>query len=221
MKKVFRFFAIAAIAFGMTTMVACGSDDDSSSDTGDPILLEENFDNGIPSGWTSIDVDGDGIEWDLCSNYFSGTFGYNNTDCLASPSYTNNLGALETDNYIVTPTIHIPGAGGYNLTFNVANFQNEYPDKFSVLVGTLENGSFNTLETLFDGRVSVGVYEGDDMATQTYNLDAYKGQDICIAFRHHDSDAYFILVDNVKISNEATKLADAHTVVKDGAKIVK
>ena len=77
MKKVFRFFAMAAFIFGMTAMVACGDkeegDNDGNGGNGGnepvenpdnlPTSLMETFDNGIPSTWTNIDADGDGYKW--------------------------------------------------------------------------------------------------------------------------------------------------------------
>lgn len=214
MKKVLRFFAMAAFVFGMTAMVSCGKDDDvedggnggnggNSTETGDPVLLEENFNNGVPSTWVNIDADGDGFAWMRCSEVFSQGYGVDGSDCAASASYINGTGALSADNYLVTPTMHIPGAGGYKLTYYVGNFQAEYPDTYSVLVGTVENGVFVSKATLFSGESPVGLYDNeDDMEQKTFNLDEFKGQDIQIAFRHNCTDMYWLMIDNVKVSNE-------------------
>ena len=223
MKKVFRFFALAAMAMSVTMFMACGSDEPedngtngggNNNETGDPILLNENFDNGMPSTWTRIDADGDGYNWTVSTTYFSGPEGVDGTECMVSPSYTNNSGALNTDNYLVTPTIHIPGAGGYSLTYAIASFQEEFPDTYSALVGTLSNGNFSPIATLVTETPANGVITapdgttaspGEGYKTRSYSLDQFKGQDVCIAFRHNCYDAYFLCIDNVKISNEATK----------------
>lgn len=212
MKKVFRFFAIAAIACGMTAMVSCGKDEEennnnnsnnNNTETGDPILLEENFDNGVPSTWVNIDADGDGFAWMRCSEVFEQGYGVDGSDCAASASFINGTGALQADNYLVTPTIHIPNAGGYNLTYYVGNFQAGYPDHYSVLVGTVQNGVFVSTATLFDGASEIGLYDlGDSMEQKTFNLDEFKGQDIQIAFRHNCTDMYWLMIDNVKVSNQ-------------------
>lgn len=212
MKKVFRFLAIAAFAFGMTAMVACGDNEEEGGgnggnggnepETGEPVLLNETFDNGIPTTWANIDADGDGYKWELSATRLSNPRGVNGSECAISASYINGIGVLNADNYLVTPTFHIPNVGGYNLTYNVANFQLEYPDAYSVMVGTLSNGVFTPAGTLFSGRSEAGVFDGDGFEQKTFNLDAYKGQDVCIAFRHNDSDAYFLMIDNVKVSNE-------------------
>lgn len=212
MKKVFRFFAIAALAFGMTNLVACGGDDEEGDgngnntqqeEQGEPVLLDENFNNGIPSTWTNIDADGDSYAWMRCNEVFSQGYGVDGSDCAASASYINGTGALSADNYLVTPTMHIPGAGGYKLTYYVGNFQAEFPDSYSVLVGTVENGVFVSKATLYSGASSVGLYDNNDpMEQKTFNLDEFKGQDVQIAFRHNCTDMYWLMIDNVKVSNE-------------------
>ena len=212
MKKVVRFFAIAALAFGMTNLVACGGDEEEGDgngnntqqeEQGEPVLLDENFNNGIPSTWTNIDADGDSYAWMRCSEVFSEGYGVDGSDCAASASFINGIGALSADNYLVTPTMHIPGAGGYKLTYYVGNFQAEYPDSYSVLVGTVENGVFVSKATLYSGESPVGLYDNNDpMEQKTFNLDEFKGQDIQIAFRHNCTDMYWLMIDNVKVSNE-------------------
>lgn len=219
MKKVVRFFAMAAFVFGMTAMVSCGKDDPednggnggnggggNNTETGDPILLDENFDNGI-SGWTNIDADGDGISWMTTTEAFGEPAGHNSTECALSASYINGVGALEPDNYLVSPQIHIPGAGGYNLTWYVCAQDASYPaDHYAVYVGKVENGSFvPSGNAIYDEDITAKG-EPKDQGTwrqRSVNLDAYKGQDVQIAFRHFNcTDQFMMLIDDVKVSNE-------------------
>lgn len=235
MKKVFRFFALATLVLGTTMFIACGDDEEennggnggggNNTETGDPVLLDESFNNGLPSAWTLIDADGDGVNWTVSTTYFSSPEGVDGTECMVSPSYLNSGNvALSSDNYLVTPTIHIPGAGGYTLTYAIASFQAEYPDSYYCMVGTLENGAFTPLGTLVNEQVTNAVITAasgsaqpaDGYATRSFNLDQYKGQDVCIAFRHVSEDCYFLCLDNVKISNGASKGASIIPVkVKD------
>ncbi len=209
MKKVFRFFAIAAFAFGMTMMVSCKDDPEenggnggnggNNNETGDPVLLDESFESGIPSDWVNIDADGDGVKW-LHSDAFGGHTG---NGIAYSQSYDNNTGALEPDNYLVTKTIHIPGAGGYKLTFWVCGQDASYAaEHYAVYAGHVENGTFvATGNALFEE--TIGSKAQSTWMQKTVNLDAFKGQDIQIAFRHYDvSDMFYLDLDDVKISNE-------------------
>lgn len=214
MKKVFRFFAIAALAFGMTNLVACGGDEEEGDgngnntqqeEQGEPILLEEGFENGIPSTWSNFDVDGDGLAWLSDEGNFGDHGG--NGQLVYSQSYDNNFGPLTPDNYLVTPTIHIPNASGYNLTYWVCGQDANYAaEHYAVYVGKVENGTFvangNALleETI---TAKSGAKAQGTWYQKTINLDAYKGQDVQIAFRHFDvTDMYFLNLDDVKVSNE-------------------
>lgn len=217
MKKVVRFFAMAAFVFGMTAMVSCGKDDPEDNggnggnggnteepETGDPVLLDEGFESGLPSTWTLIDADGDGYNW-ICSYGVTGVSGNEQTDgAMYSQSY--NQVPLTPDNYLVTPTVHIPGVGGYNLTWYVAAQDASYPDeKYAVYAGTIQNGVFvPSGNALFEEIVTAkGAKVQGTWRQRSVNLDAYKGQDIQIAFRHYDcTDAFYIVVDDIKISNE-------------------
>ena len=95
MKKAFKFMAIAAIAFGMSMTVAC-TDDSENSGNGNgnggntenlPTTIDENFDNGMPSDWTCIDADGDGIDWMCTSDVLGSGYGRNSSEgCAMSQS---------------------------------------------------------------------------------------------------------------------------------------
>ena len=217
MKKVFRFFAIAALAFGMTNLVACGGDDEEGDgngnnnqqqeEQGEPVLLDENFDSGIPSTWENIDADGDGYGWMISADLFGTPSGYQNTECAISASYINSVGALSPDNYLVSPMIHIAGAGGYNLTWRVCAQDAAYPaDFYAVYVGKMENGSFVPTGNAIYEETIAAKGEPKDQGTwrqRSVNLDAFKGQDVQIAFRHFNcSDQFIMLLDDVKVSNE-------------------
>ena len=208
MKKVFRIFTIAAIAFGMSMTVACTDDNEGGGNNNGngnggnenlPTTIDENFDNGLPAGWTCIDADGDGYNWVICSESWFGQNGFDNqgvngTDCMMTASYINNIGALTPDNYLVTPKIHINE--GAKLTYQIgATDESYYEEHYAVLVGNLNNGSFTTVCTLLTETVPQA-----DFTLRTIDLSAYAGQNLCIAFRHFDiTDMYWMALDNVKV----------------------
>ncbi len=212
MKKVFRFFALATLVLGTTMFIACGDDEEennggnggnggggNNTETGDPVLLDESFESGIPETWVNYDADGDGIGW-LSNDLFGGHTG---AGIAFSQSYDNNMGPLEPDNYLVTPTIHIPGAGGYNLTFWVCGQDANYAaEHYAVYAGHVENGVFvPSGNALFEE--TIGSKDQSPWLQKIVNLDAFKGQDIQIAFRHYGcTDMFYLDLDDVKISNE-------------------
>ncbi|MBR4505232.1 MAG: choice-of-anchor J domain-containing protein [Bacteroidales bacterium] len=217
MKKVFRLMAIAAITCGLCMNVGCGKDEEDGDGNGGnntpvvnpenlPTTIDEHFDNGMPEGWVAIDADGDGYNWVLASQSWFATngtgnaaFGIDGSDCMASASFINGINALTTDQYLVLPKLYIPEEGR-TLTYQVTNYQAQYPDQYSVVVGTLENGTFNVTATLqAPERVNTGIAEETGYTARTISLNDYKDQSIYIAFRHNDSDAYWLFVDDVKV----------------------
>lgn len=204
MKKVTRFFAIAAIAFGMTMMFACGGNDPDNPDNPGgggngggntenlPTTLDETFANGIPGTWTNIDADGDGAMWMSTGGQLADADG---NGAVYSQSYDNNIGPLTPDNYLVTPKLYIEE--GATLSYEVGAVDaNYYRDHYSVLVGNVENGVFKAVGTLVNEDVP-----SPNTTTRTFSLSDYKGQSLSIAFRHFDCiDMYIMTIDNIKVT---------------------
>lgn len=207
MKKAFKFMAIAAIAFGMSMTVAC-TDDSENSGNGNgnggntenlPTTIDENFDNGMPSDWTCIDADGDGIDWMCTSDVLGSGYGRNSSEgCAMSQSYDNNIGVLYPDNYLVSPKIKINGS---TLTWYVAAQDANYPEEhYAVEVGTIENGKFTRKATVFEETFSGSSKAQTSWYQRSVDLSAYNGQGLQIAFRHYNcSDMFFLLIDDVKV----------------------
>lgn len=200
MKKVTRIFTIAALTFGMVMAVSCKKDENGGGNTENlPTTLDENFDNGIPSTWNNIDADGDGYKWVPSTSNFQSPCGVDGTECAASASFINNVGALDADNYLVSPKIYIEE--GAKLTFDITSFQAEYPDTYQVLVGNVENGAFVAVATIATETASTGYYDQNGAWTsRSFDLSAYKGQSLSIAIRHQCNDMFWLLLDNVKVS---------------------
>ena len=161
----------------------------------EPILLNESFDNGIPSNWTVLDKDGDGYSWALTTEIIGQEGGFSG-EGVASQSYSNQVGALTPDNYLISPEITITH-NGYTLSYYVgASDASWYSENYSVLVGTLDGETFTTIGTL-----TTEVVASADFTQKTFNLDAYKGKTVRIAFRHHDiTDQFNMIIDEVKVA---------------------
>lgn len=197
------FWSIAAIA-GMA-ITGCSTDDETGGEgqivvdpqeTGDSILLYANFNNTIPSSWINIDQDGDGEKWRLYSDIFGyGDNGYENSDCLASSSWKTTT----PDNLIVSPEIHIPGSGGYVLSYYIGGLvASRCSENYSVYVGHMVNGEF-----LVDGTLKTGVTPNCFIQQEILSLDNYRGHDIRIAFRHHNTtDMGYLLLDEISVAME-------------------
>ncbi|MBR4135186.1 MAG: choice-of-anchor J domain-containing protein [Bacteroidales bacterium] len=182
MKKVFTLFvALFVMAFCAKAQV----------------LLQEGFEGSdIPTGWITIDNDGDGYEWYVLNNSQSSSGGFNvhsGEGHITSASYQSV--ALTPDNWLITPAVTLPATS--SLSFWVAgqdaNWAAEY---YSVLLSTT-----GTAVSDFTVELTNGTCTGD-MTEQVVDLTPYAGQTVYIAFRHYNiTDMFRINLDDVVITN--------------------
>ncbi len=184
---------------------------------GDADTFTVNFDGGMPAGWTTIDADNDGYNWILGSAcdgiYLSGGnlsgSGHNSSaDLIVSGSYSNVVGALMPDNYLVTPQVNL--AAGSTFSFWACGQDANYvAEHFGVFVS--DNGTSDwtmvqewTMTAKGGGVMSYG-RDGNTRAQgswhqYTVDLSAFAGQKY-IAIRHFSCTDQFILdVDDIELS---------------------
>lgn len=178
-------------------------------------LLSENFDNGvIPTGWVTVDADGDTYTWEGSANpasYFqAGTdlsgSGHNlSNGFLVSGSYSNVYGVLTPDNWLITPAINL--TANSNLTFWVCAQDASYPNEhYGVYISTTAGttpADFTLLseETIDEnGGTRQGAWK-----QKTVNLASYTGQTVRIAFRHFNcTDEFLLDLDDVEVFAQPT-----------------
>ena len=187
--------------------------------------LFEDFEDGYPEGWTTIDADGDGYDWVLLSNSF-GVYHYEGVsleglghngseELMCSGSYSNATGmAINPDNYLVTPQVTLGG------TFSFwACAQDLYyaADHFGVAVSTGSNDNPEDFVMLKEWTMTAKGQGAKTEATRsgnrgqgswylfTVDLSAYAGQTGYIALRHFDCYDQFILnVDDIELRSGNT-----------------
>ena len=187
---------------------------------GDASTFSENFDAGLPAGWTTIDANNDGYNWVLGSQIggvylISGASlagsGHNaSADLICSGSYSNATNqAITPDNYLVSPQVTL--ANGSTFSFWACAQDAGYPaEHFGVFVS--DNGTSDWTEvqswtmTAKSGGNVMSI--GRDGATRaqgnwyqkTVDLSAFAGQKY-IAIRHFNCNDQFILdVDDVELT---------------------
>ncbi len=99
----------------------------------------EDFENGMPQGWINNDYDGDGQKWiyyPLASADSQGnSLAHSPQNLVYSFSYSNDVGPLTPDNWLVTPYINLGGT----LTVWARAMDPDYADEvFGVFVNTEE-----------------------------------------------------------------------------------
>ena len=85
------------------------------------VVFTGDLTNGIPDGWFAVDYDGDGYNWNA------------NTGFVYSESYANGVGALNPDNWLITPQVPLGGSVVVNAKGQDSNYPSEV---FCVFVST-------------------------------------------------------------------------------------
>ena len=152
----------------------------------------------VPDCWSLIDADGDGNNWYVLNNSQSSSGGFvvhSGEGHITSASYAG--GALTPDNWLITPQIAM-GTNGH-LSFWAAGQDPSWASEvFSVYLSTTGTSTSDFNVTLLDHQTAT-----ETMTEYTADLSAYAGQNVYIAFRHHDiSDMFRLNLDDVSITGE-------------------
>lgn len=154
---------------------------------------QESLSKSIPSSWTLLDKDGDGLGW-----YF-----YEKWGMVISDSYDyDSDSALSPENYLVTPAISIPAdATTPELTFELAaSATNAYQEKYKVVVSEspLTLANCRDAQILRDYTELTDAYSKKTFQTEKIDLSAYTGKTIYIGFVHGDcKDMESLILRNV------------------------
>lgn len=160
------------------------------------VLLNEPFDSDpFSRGWTEIDKDGDGYNWEF----------YTNPNSITSDSYRGGgVGALTPENYLISPQITIPAtAASVNLEFQVAAADDtDYKEQYKVIISedpiTFDN--CRDADVLQDFTELTAVNANKTFTNVSIDMTAYKGQNVYVGIVHGNcTDQYFILVRNFSV----------------------
>lgn len=159
--------------------------------------FENDFVEGRLLNWNTIDADGDSYNW-MLSPIGEG-YGRNGSDgVVMSYSYSNYAGALNPDNYLVSPQLAIT-ANNHYVTFYGSALDEQYPaDHFGLAVSaTGTAGSFTMLQEWTMTSKQGGWHE------YSVDLASYVGQEIYIAIRHFNSqDNFCLCIDDVFVGSQ-------------------
>ena len=174
----------------------------------------ENFDpnSATISCWSTIDADGDGFCWSTAIDTYGQLI---ESGSMTSCSYSDVVGDLTPDNWLISPKIHLSQADTITLQwesspYNTSYFYAEHYGLYISTSGNSDTGDFTlidqwTLDTSVVNHMSV-------------DLSSYAGQDVYIAFRHFNCTAqYFLILDNVSITapGDLDNLIDLTLAVND------
>ena len=143
------------------------------------------------NGWTAIDADGDGLNWE-----------YDDRDgFMTSYSYYDRED-IYADNYLVSPQIMVNEST--LLSFKAYVTYDRVPETFKVLLSTSNKNVEDFTETLGQGEYSI---DNEDAETFTIDLSEFAGQNVYVAFYHYLADdaragSEQLIIDDVEFVNE-------------------
>lgn len=187
----------------------------------DNVILSESFDSGsLPTGWTTIDADGDGYNWtwypdgkDLGNRQAKGT----RAQCMMSESSVNidttggyNWLDLTPNNYLITPLV----AGATKVTYNVGSLGNQSwcQEYYAVCASTT-----GTNEADFQIVMEEQVVYSSGTASIAKEVVLPVGTKY-VAFRHFNCEGKLAMViDDVVVYGEAANYT--YTITRSGEEI--
>jgi len=175
--------------------------------------FENDYVEGRLVNWTTIDADGDTYNWTLSPT--GEGYGHNGSDgVVMSYSYSNYSGALNPNNYLVSPKLAIT-ANNHYVTFYAAALDEDYPaDHFGLAVST--TGTNTTDFTMLQEWTMTAKQGG--WHEYTVDLNSYVGQEVYIAIRHFNSqDNFCLCVDDIFVGSQVHDLLISCSIALDGA----
>ncbi len=158
--------------------------------------MNEGFESqGIPANWNVSDLDEDGYGW----------FAYNNAphtggQCLASASWTTETGALNPNNWIVTPAINV-GNGASLYWWIAGQDPSILNDQYKVYISTIGNDPTDFSASSYSETITSTTW-----ARRQLSLASYAGQTVWIAFAHQNSPNHFMIkLDDISVISADSK----------------
>jgi len=149
----------------------------------DNVLLWEDFQGSysIPDDWIVIDHNDDGHNWEIGFVYS----GHDRLHVVESNSLVydhKSLIPVSPDNWLITPQLSL-SENQYGLTFQRMASNPESPaEKYDVLVSTTGNDPDDFVQVVYSETIEKGaIWESIFI-----DLETFSGEDIYLAFRHHD-----------------------------------
>ena len=164
--------------------------------TAQTVVLDEGFTNGIPTGWSTQDVDQFTPNAQV-SNFTSAWIGFTSAidTCAASTSYHDTITGASED-YLITPSLGLLSFGNL-LSWESKSFDANYLETYYVLLSTTDASPASFTDT-----IKIIVDDAPFWKNHTVNLFelGFANQNVFIAFRNASANEYILGIDNVKLT---------------------
>ena len=174
------------------------------------VIFSENFNQGIPSNWNTIDAD-QGIPYaDPSVSELTGSFhclensdstGIGDSIVAATSWFTDTISA---NNFLITPLLQLGPSGNY-LYFDAKSTDASYPDGLQVryTYNQINVDSIMANEIVFDTIAVPPFWTNFKVKLDT----SLNGALINLAFRHYATNKFILELDNIRIeTNDLTSI---------------
>lgn len=160
------------------------------------LVFSEDFQNGIPTGFTLLDEDGYTVDPSVSEfqpAWISLPDPLNTNDTVAgATSFFSPVGIA--DRWLITPLITL-GSYGNSLSWEARSHDASFPDSYQVLISTTDTqvSSFDTLKIVYS--------ELSSWNARTLNLSdsGYNDVSVYLAFRIFTNDGYKLYLDDIQV----------------------
>jgi hypothetical protein len=164
------------------------------------VLLAEDFEAGMPPGWTTFNVDGrtpdPQVSFVNAAWVVREDFAFNAADHAAfSTSYYAPVGAA--DDWLMTPALVLPAGLNCLLEWQAVTYDPMYSDGYEVRIATIDPSPAGALAN--PSLVSIPA-EASTWTSHSVGLAAYAGSTAYLAFRNNSNDKFLLLVDDVRVT---------------------
>ena len=179
-------------------------------------IYSTDFEDGLPDGWTMFDNDSDENNWTYYDTPGK-NMSHSGNGCMYSASYINNYGALDPDNWLVSPQLTL---GGTMKVWLKGQDEDEYGEHFAIYLSLAGNSKADFLDANGNLLSTVVTLVSETETTNEYqeytaDLSAYSGEGY-IAIRHFNCyDQFYLVVDDFGLYDE--NAGDEWTVVSDAS----
>ena len=196
--------------------------------------VTETFDAGMGE-FTSIDADGDGYDWVLgseCGGVYlvadaslAGTGHNDSADMMVSGSYSNVVGALTPDNYLVTPQAVLNGNFSFFACGQDADYAAEHFGVYVSTTGNTDPADFTKVQewnmtaspAFFGGANNAPKRDQGSWYEYTVDLSSYAGQVGYVAIRHFNcTDQFMLDIDDVTYLVSGGAAPSSYNIYVDG-----
>ena len=174
-------------------------------------IIDEDFET-VPTGWSSADIDGDGVNWGIGTP--PGPPAHLTSDVLLSQSW--NGAALTPDNYILTNEVTIPSSlTSATLTYQVApaTLVNTWYEEYYTVYWATDISTIAAINA--SPQVKPGAIIVQAVVSENIDMTPYIGQTGYLVFRHHNcTDEEYIAIDDLLLVGAAA--TDVQTAINLG-----